>query len=119
MNLKSIVIATTLLTGSAIALTSPAFATTFSGGGYTVEVDYPEGADPTYYGCNPKGQCVSIEEITSYRNSPERYVWKNAGYSYILTQTSRPERYRLRVLNPYGQTILNRLLTNLDYTGGH
>jgi hypothetical protein len=119
MNFKSIILATTLLTGSAIALTSPAFATTYAGGGYTVEVNDSEGSSLSYRGCDPYGRCLYINQTSSYTSHPERYVWKNRGFRYILTQTSKPNRYRLQVFNPKGKLILNRLLTNLDYNGGH
>ncbi|PSB02029.1 hypothetical protein [Merismopedia glauca] len=118
MNFKTIVLTTTLLASSAIALSSPAFATTYAGGGYTVNVDDGEGSSLSYHACDPKGRCLYINRVSSYSSHPERYVWRNQGYRYILTQTSKPNRYRLQVFNPKGKLVLNRLLTNLDYHGG-
>lgn len=119
MNFKTILLSTTLLATSAIALTSPAFATTYAGGGYTVNVDDSEGSNLSYRGCDPQGRCLYIDRISSYSSHPERYLWRNRGHRYVLTQTSKPNRYRLQVFNPKGKLILNRILTNIDYYGGH
>jgi hypothetical protein len=117
MNFKTILLSTTLIATSAIALVNPAFATTYAGGGYTVEVD-DESSYLSYHGCDPYGRCLHINRVSSYTSHPERYIWRNQGFRYILTQTSKPNRYRLQVYNPKGKLILNRLLTNLDYHGG-
>jgi len=80
---------------------------TYSGGGYTVTIEWHNG-EASYRGCNAKNQCIEIVEPSWHHAGA--YTWENKGYCYCMTPVGKRGDYRLRVMNEKGQTLLRVLL---------
>jgi hypothetical protein len=96
-----------------------AIADEYQGGGYQVTIEGFAG-DAKYTGCDPKGQCVTIEEASNYEKG--RYVWENNGYTYSMSPVRGGKdpsngNYMLRIIDPSGKVILKQLLAPVPDTG--
>lgn len=90
-------------TAAAPADTGPPIAGTYSGGGFTINVN-GSGANASYNGCDTKNQCLTITEPSSYDNGV--YVWKNGDYSYSMTPVAGGS-YILKVTDPSDSLLVN------------
>jgi hypothetical protein len=103
---------TTVLSSSALA-DSGSGAGMYRGQGYTVTI----GENGSYYGCDARNRCLSIQEPTGQEG--DSYMWEKAGTVYEMTRISAKgdPRYILKVTNPRGKVILKRTLTAIGVGG--
>jgi hypothetical protein len=77
----------------------------YRGGGHQVSI----GTNGSYYGCNPKKQCLAIKNY-SYR-SRGQYIWENKGIAYSMTPLyNRQGTYRLKVIDRHRRVLLNQIM---------
>jgi hypothetical protein len=113
-------LAATLTLLAATFFPSAAFAKDiYRGQGYTVTI----GDDGSYYGCDARNRCLSIDEYAHRERGT--YTWENKGFTYIMSPIfgteSAPDwadyRYSLKVISPQGKIMLKRVLTPMGVGG--
>jgi hypothetical protein len=109
MNIGSILPVSTILFATSLLLPISASASgdnnIYRGGGYQVSIC----TDGSYYGCNPKRQCIRIKNY-SYRNRGQ-YIWENKGITYSMTPLhNRQGAYRLKVISQRQQIFVNQIV---------
>lgn len=101
-----------ILTASLIGIfTHHAKADTYRAGEFTITLGDGENGK-TYTGCNAKGECISLEDGTSWRDNGYRgTTWDNGDYTYSVSwREDVNEQMYLTVYNKDKQ-ILRRQLT--------
>ncbi|MGB3405333.1 MAG: SH3 domain-containing protein [Microcoleaceae cyanobacterium] len=89
----------------------PAFATTYTGGGFTVSINEAKG-NLSYMGCDAKERCVYIPFVSSYNRGD--YLWERKNYSYRMIPEGTNGQYRLKVINPKNKVILSQVMTPME-----
>ncbi len=77
----------------------------YYGGGYQVSIS----TNGSYYGCNPKKQCLSVKKY-SYR-SRGQYIWERKGITYSMTPLyNQQKNYQLKVIDQNRKILVNQIM---------
>jgi uncharacterized protein YecT (DUF1311 family) len=82
----------------------------FSDGSYTVTIEGYAGM-ASYRGCNSKNKCLYIPEASHYTQG--HYTWENEGYTYNMSPINDTGKYRLKIFNPQGKVLVDRVLSRM------
>lgn len=102
---------TLTLVAASLFITVPAFAQTYTGGGFTVSIQEADG-HLSYIGCDAQERCIHIPFVSSYNRG--NYLWEKNNYTYRMISTENNEQYRLEVLNPKNKLLLSQVMTPIE-----
>ncbi|MGB3532243.1 MAG: SH3 domain-containing protein [Microcoleaceae cyanobacterium] len=110
LNLNLIRNTLTAVVGS-LFVAVPAFATTYTGGGFTVSINEAKG-HLSYIGCDAKERCVYIRSVSSYNRG--NYFWERKNYTYRMISYGNNGQYRLEVIDPKNKLLLSQKMISME-----
>jgi hypothetical protein len=92
----------------------PANAEIYRAGEFIITIDRDAYNGRTYRGCDAKKNCIYLTQGTAWRDKGYRGIsWENREYTYIVIwQEGASQAIYLKVFNPQGHLILNRVMSS-------
>ncbi|ACK69205.1 hypothetical protein PCC7424_0749 [Gloeothece citriformis PCC 7424] len=103
---------TTIVINSILVML-PVSAETYQAGEYTITLEMDAQQGRTYRGCDHRRNCLYLTHGTAWREQGYRgFSWENKSYTYSISwQEGTTQPMYLKVFNPQGRLILNRVMS--------